>query len=289
MIRRAIAITHIALDLGRVERATYHQDGRRRETDTDHTVMLSLLVADLAQLHTLRDRVDLGRLLAFALVHDVVEAYAGDTVSFALTAEQRQHKADRESKALDRLRLELGAGSWLVETIEAYERQDTLEARLVNYVDKIAPKLTHALSHGQTWADLGISARDAAAQHIEQGARLAARSPDLPELAELFEAAHCLAIESYLARPEVTPPIPDLYLLEVGEERRRGRGRWWCANGQGYTDRLDRAGLYPPDDHRVRDAAFTEGRCVARRLADVLEELTSPADALLKRALAVTP
>jgi hypothetical protein len=87
----------------------------------------------------------------------------------------------------------------------------------------------------------------------------------------------------------MTPLIPDLYLLEVGEDWRRGRGRWWCANGQGYTDRLDRAGLYSPDDRHVRDAAFTEGRSVARRLADVLTEMTAPADALLKRALAVTP
>ena len=84
------------------------------------------------------------------------------------------------------------------------------------------------------------------------------------------------------------PEIPDLYLLEVGEDWRKGRGRWWCANGQGYTDRLDRAGLYSPDDHRARDAEHTAGRRVARRLADVLAEMVAPADALYLRAVGVS-
>lgn len=201
MIARALLTARLALALGRVDRATYHEDGTRRETDTDHTVMLCLLVADLAQLPALRDRVDLGRLLAFALAHDVVEAYAGDTVSIALTAEQRREKAAREAEALTRLRAEFGPEAWIVETIEAYERQDTLEARLVNYADKIAPKLTHALNGGRTLRDLGISPDAAAEQHREQGARLAQRSPDLPDLADLFERAHHEAINAYRGAP----------------------------------------------------------------------------------------
>lgn len=194
MIGRALALARLALALGRVDRATFHEDGRRPETDTDHTAMLGLLVADLARLPSLRERVDVGRALAFALAHDVVEAYAGDTVSIALSAEARREKAAREAEALERLRRELGAECWLVETIEAYERQDTIEARLVNFADKVAPKLTHALNGGRTLRGLGLDPETASRQHEEQLRRLVERSPDLPELEVLFGEAHAAAI-----------------------------------------------------------------------------------------------
>lgn len=211
MIARALLTARLALALGRVDRATYHEDGTRRETDTDHTVMLCLLVADLAQLPTLRDRVDLGKLLAFAIVHDVVEAYAGDTVSIALTAEERRAKAAREAEALARLRSEFGPEAWIVQTIEAYERQDTIEARLVNYADKIVPKLTHALNGGRTLLELGVGMDPVS----EQGQRLTAKSPDLPELTELFDAARAEMVRTY--RIATAPTIEEV-ALALGEQ-----------------------------------------------------------------------
>ena len=210
MIERALLTARLALALGRVDRATYHEDGRRKETDTDHTVMLALLVADLAQLPTLRDRVDLGKLLAFALVHDVVEAYAGDTVSIDLTPEQRREKAAREADALSRLRNEFGPDAWIVQTIEDYERQDTIEARLVYYADKIAPKFTHAMNGGCTLRKLGVD-MDLVS---EQGQRLAAKNPDLPELTELFNAARAEMVRAY--RIATAPTIEEV-ALAIGE------------------------------------------------------------------------
>ncbi len=201
VLARSVAIARLSLALGRVDRATRHEDGKRPETDTDHTVMLCLLVADLAQLPTLRDRVDVGRLLAFALVHDVVEAYAGDTVSIALTADQRREKAAREDAALARLRDEFGPEAWIVQTIEAYERQDTIEARMVNYADKIAPKFTHALNGGCTLRALGVSMVPVS----EQGQRLATKNPDLPELTALFDEARDELAAALLAACDAAP------------------------------------------------------------------------------------
>lgn len=190
----ALNIARLALALGRVNRATFHEDGQRRESDTDHTVMLALLVTELAATPTLRGRIDLGRALTFATVHDLVEAYAGDTVSIDLTPEQRADKARREADALDLLAATLGSDSPIVRAIHEYEAQDTIEARLVNFADKIAPKLTHALNGGVTLRGLGIDAETAGRQHVAQLARLSARSPDLPELAALFHAAHEAAV-----------------------------------------------------------------------------------------------
>lgn len=51
-----------------------------------------------------------------------------------------------------------------------------------------------------------------------------------------------------------TPLHAGPHLLEVRTPaERQGRGRWWCPDAGGYTDQLDRAGLYRPDSDEVRD------------------------------------
>lgn len=76
---------------------------------------------------------------------------------------------------------------------------------------------------------------------------------------------------------EVEPPaavLPDLRVLEVRPEWRSGRGRWWQDDGAGYTDKIERIGLYRPDDHRVLEyqGDDPDARSVVRTLADVIGE-----------------
>lgn len=70
----------LALLFGRVNRITKHDDGMTLESDTDHTIMLSLLACAFASKYM--PDLDIGRVAQFALVHDLVEAYAGDTATF---------------------------------------------------------------------------------------------------------------------------------------------------------------------------------------------------------------
>lgn len=141
-LQRAQDIAQLALRFARVERVTRHEDGIRPETDADHVVMLALVACDLAP-----DGLNRGRVAEFAVVHDLVEAYAGDTQTLTIDAAGRRDKAERERAAFDRIRAEFGAGSWMVRTLAAYEGQDEYEARYVRLLDKLLPKLTH-LSNG---------------------------------------------------------------------------------------------------------------------------------------------
>ncbi len=114
---RIQAIADLSLALGEVNRATQHPDGRA-ETDTTHTVMLSLIVIDLAH----ENGVDRADATLFALVHDLAEAHAGDTnTARGLTSEQVQDKAVREAAALARIREDLSASPWVSSIITHYE------------------------------------------------------------------------------------------------------------------------------------------------------------------------
>lgn len=138
MIARAQALATLALAFARVERVTRHEDGIRPETDADHVVMLALVACELSPAGLSQPKI-----AEFAIVHDLVEAYAGDTQTLHIDAAGRAAKDARERAALERLRVEFGAASWMVLTIEAYEAQVEPEARYVKLLDKVLPKLTH--------------------------------------------------------------------------------------------------------------------------------------------------
>ena len=140
-LAHAMKIVRLSLALARVERVTRHEDGVRPETDTDHTVMLTLLACEFAP--SILNR---ARIAEFATVHDLAEAYAGDTPTLMIDAAGRAAKDAREEAARARIAAELGPDSWIVQTLAVYERQEELEARWVKIVDKACPKLTHLLN-----------------------------------------------------------------------------------------------------------------------------------------------
>ncbi len=182
-LSRALTLARISLAFGRVERATRHEDGVRPETDTDHTVMLGLIACELAPPH-----LDRARIAAFALVHDLVEVYAGDAQTLVISADERAAKKAREEAAQARLVAELGEGSWLAELLARYERQREAEARFVRLIDKVLPKLTHAFN-GCVAAmpltdELGFF--DA---HVRQLRQMEKEYPEFPEALALLDAS----------------------------------------------------------------------------------------------------
>lgn len=182
-------IARITLALGRVHRVTLHEDGVTPESDTDHTVMLAIVVAELAA-GLFAGRIDAGKAVMFAIVHDVVESKSGDVVSIDMDEQTRRDKAARELAALDELGQIFGRDSWLVSMIHEYELQQCPEARVVNFVDKIMPKVTHTLNGAAALRKLGLTKERLDELNRAQMARLSARSPDFPELASLFEELH---------------------------------------------------------------------------------------------------
>ncbi|GAA0645638.1 hypothetical protein GCM10010174_80810 [Kutzneria viridogrisea] len=162
----------LALVLGGVERtACYHPDQAARETVTDHTVMLGWTAPALAA--RCYPHLDTGLVAQYALIHDAVEVYAGDTQTLLISPEERQAKADREARATARIHTEFRDRlPWFPEMISRYERQTDPEARFVRVLDKVLPKITHLLDELYGLLEFGISRTEFADSMVAQARQL---------------------------------------------------------------------------------------------------------------------
>ena len=83
-----------------VYRRTILIDKTRRESDAEHSwhfALMAMLLAEYAD----PEKVDCARVIRMALVHDLIEIYAGDT--FAYDVQGNQDKRQRETEAADKL------------------------------------------------------------------------------------------------------------------------------------------------------------------------------------------
>jgi putative hydrolase of HD superfamily len=186
-VEAVIDLGRLALAFGRVDRITYHEDGVTPESDTDHTVMLGLVACAFAARH-LPD-LDLGKVAQYALVHDLVEVYAGDTPTLRISADEKAAKRGRERLALERIEREFALRlPWLPDTIHRYERQGDPEARYVKSLDKLLPKITHVLNGGVTLHQQAMGHEELGARYAAQGLELAGYAADFPPLLKLRTA-----------------------------------------------------------------------------------------------------
>ena len=142
-----VDVGKMILSFAKVNRVTLHEDGETFESDTDHTVMVAVCACALAS--KLHPALDVGKVAQFAIIHDLVEVYAGDTNTFNITSEDRHKKEEREQLAYERIKKEFqNVYPWIPETIEEYESLLSDEAQFVKAVDKLMTKLTHRINRG---------------------------------------------------------------------------------------------------------------------------------------------
>jgi len=138
-----------------VERRNRLADGSRRENTAEHSWHLGIAALVLAPYAA--EPVDVGRAVAMALVHDIVEIDAGDT--FAFDDAGHDDKREREEAAATRVfgLLPDDDGLRFRELWEEYERGDTAEARFVMAIDRLAPMLLNMAEGGTTWREHGVT------------------------------------------------------------------------------------------------------------------------------------
>jgi 5'-deoxynucleotidase YfbR-like HD superfamily hydrolase len=184
LAKKIVDLGELVLMFARVDRATYHEDGKRKESDTDHTVMLGILGCSVAS--RLYPEMDLGKIAQYSLVHDVVEVYAGDTPTFNASTEVHAEKVKREEDAFKRLQVNFPEFPWVTETIARYEKLEDKESRFVKAFDKCMPKITHILNKGASFKEVGKNREEMVSFFIVQHQKLSETyAKDFPELMDL--------------------------------------------------------------------------------------------------------
>lgn len=157
-----------------IERVAHVRGRQLRENDAEHSYFLTMLAWYANESFGMN--LDTAKVIRYALVHDLVEVYAGDTYIFDEEAKKTKH--EREAKA--QIAEEFPDFPSLNEAIAAYELQNDAESQFVKALDKIEPFLANYLSKGRTWKETNVSFEQIRDQKREK----VAHHPEIRELLE---------------------------------------------------------------------------------------------------------
>lgn len=141
--------------LKEIRRRSYLLTSQRRENSSEHSWHIAVMAMVLAE-HGPQG-LDLCRVLAMLLVHDVVEIDAGDTYCYDQAG--AEDKAEREEGAAERIfgLLPQDQDQWLKSLWEEFEAGQTPEARFAHAVDRLMPLLHNYHTQGRSWLEHSIS------------------------------------------------------------------------------------------------------------------------------------
>lgn len=131
-------------------RQTLIIDKSRRENDAEHSWHFALMAMTLFEYSSSKE-VDINRVIKMALVHDLVEVYAGDTFAYDVVGYEDKQK--RENEAADKLfsilpkDQELEFRSLWCE----FDEMKTHDAMYANAIDRFHPFINNYKTEGYTW------------------------------------------------------------------------------------------------------------------------------------------
>lgn len=164
--------------LKEVFRQTYLLDGTRRENAAEHSWHLAVYALAFQE-YARAERLDLGRVLQLAVVHDIVEVDAGDTYCYAGDDAGRRRREQRAARRLFGL-LPADQARTFRALWDEFEARATPEARFLAGLDRLQPLLHNYLTAGRSWREHGV--RRAAV--IARNRHLGAGAPALWAFAE---------------------------------------------------------------------------------------------------------
>ena len=153
-LRQVLEVLTLAEKLKYELRHSWLSNGRQ-ESVAEHTWRMSLMVVLLEPY--LDQEIDVARTLKMVIVHDLVEAEAGDVPAFEVkTLALKELKRQKELRAIENLRESLGhgLGQHVYELWHEFEDKLTYEARVANALDKLELRLQHNHAALDTWLEV---------------------------------------------------------------------------------------------------------------------------------------
>ena len=136
-----------------VERIARTPGTQRWGNVSEHSYQLALVAWYIIEKESLN--LDKTKVLQYALIHDLVEIYAGDTYTF--DEEARKEKEKKEYEALKRIRKEFPDVPEFSSFIEQYEKRADAESKFVFAVDKIIDPINIYLDNGTLFREKGVT------------------------------------------------------------------------------------------------------------------------------------
>lgn len=177
-LEKILKFNNLLTSFREIERQIFVKNIDQNENDAEHSFQLALLgwyIADSSDKGLNKDLI-----IKYALAHDLVEVYAGDTDVFSLDKSAHESKQEREARALERIKEEFPEFKELHGIIQSYEDKIDNESKFIYALDKLLPVLNIYQDSGRTWKKRGISFEmivEAKKKKIETS----------PEITEYFE------------------------------------------------------------------------------------------------------
>ncbi|KKQ35780.1 MAG: Metal dependent phosphohydrolase [Candidatus Nomurabacteria bacterium GW2011_GWB1_37_5] len=128
----------------------------RKEPDNDveHSYRVAMLAWMVAEEYKLK--LDINKIIKYALVHDLVEVYAGDVSLYKNNNKRQKNKEIREHQALLKLQKEFPKLRSFWKLIDSYEKRNDEESKFVYIIEKLEPIFLVFLSERDHWKKRNI-------------------------------------------------------------------------------------------------------------------------------------
>lgn len=138
-----------------VQRKTYLSQEDRFEDAAQHSWHLALFTILLK--NQFSNELDYTKMLEMAIMHDLVEVYAGDT--YAFDEVKNLDKQEREEVAAEKLFTQLPeeVRNKFIELNNEYMQKQSSEAQHVSALNKLIPKIQNKITNYKAWKDNNLS------------------------------------------------------------------------------------------------------------------------------------
>ncbi len=132
-------------------RRNYIADGSKLENDAEHSWFFSLAALVLGE-HS-NNRIDVGKVIRMAIIHDIVEVYAGDT--FIYDDKGRETQKEREQAASQKIFgiLPSDQEKYFLDLWNEFEDGITDESKFAKSIDRLAAVILNINSNGKSWRE----------------------------------------------------------------------------------------------------------------------------------------
>ena len=135
-------------------RRNYISDGSKRENDAEHSWFFSIAAIVLSE-HS-NSNIDINKVVKMAIIHDIVEVYAGDT--FIYDEEAKKNQKEKEKIASEKIfgLLPEDQKRYFLDLWNEFEENVSNESKFAKSIDRIAASILNLKSGGKAWIENNV-------------------------------------------------------------------------------------------------------------------------------------